>query len=109
MTLDLPNGSSYHTVEPGFGVLSLDFVHDRDAEGFPGGSDCKESVRNAGDLGSIPGLGRSPGGGHGNPLQCSCLENPLDRGAWRAAVHGVAGSDRTESWRSDLGQFMSLS
>ena len=42
------------------------------------------------DLGSIPGLGRSPGGGHGNPLQYSCLENPMDRGAWQATVHGVA-------------------
>ena len=44
---------------------------------------------NAGDLGSIPGLGRSPGAGHGNPLQYSCLENPVDRGAWQATVHGV--------------------
>ena len=44
---------------------------------------------NAGDKGSIPGLGRSPGGGNGNPLQHSCLGNPMDRGAWRAAVHGV--------------------
>ena len=43
----------------------------------------------AGDLGSIPGLGRSPGGGNGNPLQYSCLENCMDRGAWRATVHGV--------------------
>ena len=43
----------------------------------------------AGDLGSIPGLGRSAREGNGNPLQCSCLENPMDRGAWRAAVHGV--------------------
>ena len=43
----------------------------------------------AGDLGSLPGSGRSPGGGHGNPLQCSCLENSWDRGAWRATVHGV--------------------
>ena len=59
---------------------------------FPGGSDSKESACNAGDLGSIPGLGRSPGGGHGNPLQYSCLENPMDRGAWQAAVHGVAKS-----------------
>ena len=51
-----------------------------------------ESACNVGDLGSIPGLGRSPGGGHGNPLQYSCLENPMDRGAWQAAVHGVAKS-----------------
>ena len=50
--------------------------------GFPGGSDGKESVYNAGDLGLIPGLGRSPGEGNGNPLQYSCLENPMDRGAW---------------------------
>ena len=61
--------------------------------GFPGGSDGKESVCNAGDPGSIPGSGRSPGGGHGNPLQSSCLQNPMDRGAWRATVHGVAESD----------------
>ena len=58
--------------------------------GFPGGSDGKESTCNAQDLGSIPGLGRSPGGGPGNPPQYSCLENPMDRGAWKAAVHGVA-------------------
>ena len=44
------------------------------------------------DAGSIPGWGRSPGGGHGKPLQYSCLENPMDRGAWRAIVHGVAKS-----------------
>ena len=50
--------------------------------GFPGGSDCKVSACNAGDLGSIPGLGRFPGEGHGNPLLYSCLENPMDRGAW---------------------------
>ena len=60
--------------------------------GFFGGSDGKESACNAGDLGMIPGLGKSPGGGHSNPLQCSCLENPMDRGAWRATVHGVAKS-----------------
>ena len=50
--------------------------------GFPGGSDSKESAYNVGDLSSIPELGRSPGGGHGIPLQYSCLENPMDRGTW---------------------------
>ena len=59
---------------------------------FTGGSDGKESTCNVGDLGLIPGLGRSPGGGHGNPLQYSSLENPHDRGAWWATVHGVAKS-----------------
>ena len=57
-----------------------------------GGSDGKASVYNVGDPGSIPGLGRSPGEGNGNPLQDYCLENPMDRGAWRATVHGVAKS-----------------
>ena len=61
---------------------------------FPGGSDGKEPACNAGDLGSIPGSGRSPGEGLGYPLQYSCLEIPMDRGAWLAAVHGVA-KDRT--------------
>ena len=56
---------------------------------FPGGSDGEESACNAEDLGLIPGLGGSPGGGHGNPLQYSCLENPTDRGAWWAIVQGV--------------------
>ena len=51
---------------------------------FPGGLDGKESAYNAGDLALIPGLEDSSGGGHGNPLQYSCLENPMDRGAWRA-------------------------
>ena len=60
--------------------------------GFPGGSEVKASACNAGDLGSIPGSGRSPGEGNGNPLQYSCLENPMDRGAWWATVHGVAKS-----------------
>ena len=58
----------------------------------PGGPDSKESACNAGDWGLIPRLGRSPGEGNGYPLQYSCLENPMDRGAWRAAVHGVAES-----------------
>ena len=57
---------------------------------FPGGSSSKESASNAGDLGSIPGSQRSPGNGNGNPFQYSCLENFMDRGAWRATVHGVA-------------------
>ena len=57
-----------------------------------GGSDGKESACDTGDLGSIPGLGRSPRGMHGKPLQYSCLENPMDRGVWQAAVHGVAKS-----------------
>ena len=65
--------------------------------GFPGGSAGKEYVCNAGDLGLIPGLRRSPGEGNGNPLQYSCLENPMDRGTWRATVHGVTKeSDTTE-------------
>ena len=60
--------------------------------GFPGCSAGKESACKAGDLGSIPGLGRSPGGRHGNPLQYSCLENPTDRGARQATAHGVTKS-----------------
>ena len=58
--------------------------------GFPHSSVGKESACNAGDPGLIPGLGRSPGEGNGNPLQCYCLKNPMDRGAWQATVHGVA-------------------
>ena len=58
--------------------------------GFPGGSDGKKSARSAGDPDSIPGSGKSPGEGNGKPFQYSCLENPLDRGAWQATVHGVA-------------------
>ena len=60
--------------------------------GFPGGSEVKASACNAGDLGSIPGLGNSPGEGNGNPLLYSCPENPMDGGAWWATVHGVAKS-----------------
>ena len=59
---------------------------------FPGGSDGKGSVYYAGDPGSILGLGRSLGEENGNPLQYYCLENPMDRGAWQATVHGVAKS-----------------
>ena len=63
--------------------------------GFPGGSDSKEFAANSGDArdkSSIPGSGRSPGEGNGNPLQYSCLKNPMARGAWWATVHGVAKS-----------------
>ena len=63
--------------------------------GFPGGTSIKNPPTNAGDkrdVGSVPGLGRSPGGGHGNPLQYSCLENSMDKGAWQATVHRVTKS-----------------
>ncbi|CAI9169595.1 unnamed protein product [Rangifer tarandus platyrhynchus] len=66
------------------------------SKGFSGGSIGKESACNVGDLGSIPGVGRSPGEGHGYPLQCSCLANPMDRGACQATVHGVPQSDSAE-------------
>ena len=68
--------------------------------GLPRWLSSKESACNAGaagNVGSIPGLGRSPGGGHGNPVQYSCLENPMDRGAWQATVHRVVESDMTET------------
>jgi len=58
--------------------------------GFPHSTVGKESACNAGDLGLIPGLGKSSAEGNGNPLQYSCLENPMDRGAWQATVHGIA-------------------
>ena len=66
-----------------------------DTRGFPGGTVVKNLPVNAGDvrdMGSIPGLERSPGGGHSNPLQYSCLENPMVRGDWQVTVHGVAKS-----------------
>ena len=66
--------------------------------GFPGGSDGKESICNVGDLCSIPVLGRSSGGGHGNPLHYSFLENPMNRGSLRATVHRVA---KSWTWLSD--------
>ena len=63
---------------------------------FPGGSDGKESVCSVGDPCSIPGSGRSPGEGNGHPLQYSCLENSMDRGAWWAIIHEFAESEMTE-------------
>ena len=65
--------------------------------GTAGGSEGKESACNAEDQGSIPGLGRSPGEGKGNPLQYSCLENAMDRGAWMATDHGICKSDLQNS------------
>ena len=67
--------------------------------GFPGGSDSKPFVCSAGDLGSIPGLGRSPGEGNGNPLQYSCLENFMDGEAWWATVHGVTNNQGCNGFR----------
>ena len=68
-------------------------------QSFPGGSDSKASTCNLGDLGSIPESGRSPGEGNGNPLQYSCLENPMDGGAWQSTVHGVS---KSQTWLSDF-------
>ena len=73
-------------------ILSLISYQMSTTGGFPGGSDSKGFSRNVGDLGSIPGLGRPPLGGHSNPLQYSCLENPMDRRAWQGTVHEVAKS-----------------
>ena len=74
--------------------LPTTIAHDYgNLKGFPGGSDDKESVYNAGDPGLIPGWGRSPGEENGNPHQYSCLGNSMDRGAWRTTVLGI-----TKSW-----------
>ena len=77
---------AFHAIKTGLGV-------GMDTEGFPSGSDGKESAYSAGDPGSISGSGRSPGEGNGIPLQYSCLGKPMDRGPRRATVHGV-----TKSW-----------
>ena len=86
--------------------------------GLPGGSVVSRALLtiecNAGDEGLIPGLGRSPGEGNGNPLHYSCLENPMDRGAWQATVHGVA-NELDKTWRlnnnsnNKMGLFSGLS
>ena len=78
-------------------IYMMNVYHIYKHEGFPGVSYVKESSCNAGDLGLIPGLGRSPGEGTGNPLQYSCLESSMNKGAWRATVHmGYQESDMTE-------------
>ena len=69
-------------------LATLNLSHPLFPLGLPGGSEVKASGCNVGDLGSIPGSGRFPGEGNGNPLQYSCLENPMDGGAWWATVHG---------------------
>ena len=79
----------------------LGLSHWAGEEGFPGSSAVKNPPANAGDArdsGSIPGLGRFPGGGISNPLQYSCLGNPMDREAWHATVHGIA---KSQAWRDD--------
>ena len=80
------------------GTVRISFVLEF-KKGFPIGSVVKNlpaDPEDTRDAGLIPGWGRSPGEGHGNPLQCSCLQNPMDRGAWRATVHRVVESDTTE-------------
>ena len=74
---------------------TTDTTQQQQQQGFSGGSVEKDPPANAGDLGSIPGSGRAPAEGHGNPLQYSCLENLMDRGAWQATVLGVPELDTT--------------
>ena len=82
-------------------------AHLEGEEGFPGGSDSKESACNVGDPCLIPGSRRSPGEENGNPLQYSCLENSMDRRAWQAIVHRFAESDMTEQLTISLSIFIS--
>ena len=79
-----------YTVTPTHNIHTSFFLSSSYFGGFPCSSVGKESAYHTGDLGSIPWSGRSPGEGNGNPLQYYCLENPMDRGAWQAIVHGVA-------------------
>ena len=92
--VDAPSGSVPPGVCEGESVprLSLGFWRFAGRHQIPWWLSGKESAHNAGDPGLIPGSGRSPGEGNDYPLQSSCLENPMDRGAWRATVHGVAKS-----------------
>ena len=86
---------AYHMIQPFHAQIfyATEINHLFIQRGFPDGSDGTVSACNAGELSSVPKLGRSPGGVNGNPLQYSCLENPMDRGAWQATVHGI-----TKSW-----------
>ena len=93
------NPPQVYMCSPSWTLLLLPFVMISAPQVFPGGSEVKASACNARDLGSIPGSGSSPGEGNGNPLQYSCLENPMDRGAWWATVHGVV---KSRAWLSDL-------
>ena len=94
--------SDIHFLEnvPFFENINKSYICIECIRGFPGGSDGKESACNVGDSGLIPGLGKSPGEGNRNPLQCSCLENPMDSGAWQATVHGVARSQH--DWTTNI-------
>ena len=89
----VPTHPSHHQPPETTGLFSVQFcLFHKGQRGFPNGSDGKASACNAGDPGSIPGSGRYPGEGNGNPLQYSCLENPMNREACQAAVHGVVKS-----------------
>ena len=85
----------FHGFQPESHGLSAVPLSESEMLGFPGGSVVKNLPASEGDTGPIPGLGRSPGESNGSPFQYSCLENFMDRGAWRATVHGVAKSRET--------------
>ena len=84
-----PGRGSQHASRGWTFKLSLELKAPDLSQGFSGGSDGKEPACNAGCLASVPGSGRSPGGGHGNPFQYSCLENSMDRGSWQLQSVGV--------------------
>ena len=87
--IKFPLGRDQHYARHPYMVFYFKHQNYSTMKGFPGGSVVKNLPDNAGDVGFIPGLGRSPGEGNGNPLQYSCLGNPMDRGVWWAAVYGV--------------------